>query len=84
MPTVIERRGSAQQIYGSILLRRSKTILHKPTANSGIIIVNKNVYINNIYNFCNKDFSVKQTVFAKEEFFFCKLYLLQNPDWRST
>jgi hypothetical protein len=79
-------RGLLNRSTARYFYKGSKTILHKPTANSGINIVNKKcVYtVHNIYNFCNKDFSVKQTVFAKEEFFFWKLYLLQNPDWRST
>ncbi len=47
-----------------------KTILHKPIVNSGINIFVTNVYINIIYNFYNKAYSVKQTVFIKQELFF--------------
>ncbi len=36
-----------------------KTTLHKPTANSGITYFIANVYINIIYNFYNKGYSVK-------------------------
>jgi hypothetical protein len=62
-----------------------KTILHKPTANSGInIFYNKcTVYTNIIYNFYNKVYSVKQTVFKKQELFFEKLHFLQNLDCNS-
>ncbi len=37
-----------------------------------------NVYINSIYNFYNKAYSVKQIVFIKQELFFEKLHFLQN------
>jgi hypothetical protein len=49
-----------------------KTILHKPTANSGINIFYNNVYTNIIYNIYNISYSVKQTVFQKQELFFEK------------
>ncbi len=76
-----EKMGSARHIYGSILLQSVKTILHKPTGNSGInIFYIKNVYINIIYNFYKKAYSVKQTVFIKQELFFEKLNFLQNLD----
>jgi hypothetical protein len=61
----------------------SKTILHKFTANSGINIFLTNVYVNIIYNFYNKTYAVKQTVFIKQELFFEKLHFLQNLDCNS-
>ncbi len=36
-----------------------------------------------IYNFYNIAYSVKQTVFIKQELFFEKLNFLQNLDWSS-
>ncbi len=47
----------------------SKTILHKPTANSGINIFYNNVYINMIYNFYNKAYSVKKGHYKTRTFF---------------
>jgi hypothetical protein len=72
-------RSTARYFY-----KGSKTILHKSTANSGINLFIKNVDINIIYNFCNKDLSVKQTVFTKKNIFFRKLHFLQYPDCNGT
>jgi hypothetical protein len=59
----------------------SKSILHNPTVNSEINITN--LYTNIIYNFYNKAYSVKQTVFKKHELFFEKLHFLQNLECNS-
>ncbi len=42
-----------------------------------------NISTNIIYNFYNKAYSVKQTVFKKQELFFEKLHLLKNLDYNS-
>ncbi len=69
-PMLKLRRGLLEKPTVRHFYIESKTVLHKATLNSGINIIFFNVYINIIYNCYRKDYSLKQTVFKKQEFFF--------------
>jgi hypothetical protein len=57
----VQGRGSAQQIYSSILLQRLKTCLHKSIGNLLENLFSRKIQLKIIYNFYNKSFCLKQT-----------------------